>query len=389
MNRDTVAATAILNAVMLCGALAFFAVPVLAPAIATDLFVDTALVGAFSAMLWGSSMITNALAGHLIGRYGPMAMSQACVGFCAVGLAVAALGWIPLFVVAAVLIGLAHGVETPASSAILARLTPLAQQPFVFSVKQTGVQIGGMLAGALYPALALGLGWRTALGVMAGVLALATLAMQAARHRFVVPPHAGPALSFLAAFGLILRDARLRRLSIASFAFVGNQVCFNSFLVAYFVADHRVSLVIAGQYLVAGQVGGLLGRLLWGAIVGRRIGTTRLLALLGVGMVAVSLALGTVANTLSTPLVLALCFAGGLTASGWNGIFLAEIARLAPTGQVARITAASFMIGSAGLVVAPILMSAIAAHASFTAGYAAMAIFAAIGVAALTLRRPI
>ena len=58
------------------------------------------------------------------------------------------------------LIGVACAIETPASSDILARVTPAAHRTFIFSLKQTGVQVGGMLAGVAYPAALPALGWR-------------------------------------------------------------------------------------------------------------------------------------------------------------------------------------------------------------------------------------
>ena len=168
-----------------------------------------------------------------------------------------------------------------------------------------------------------------------------------------------------------------------AFAFVGTQVCFFTFLVTFFVADHAVPIVTAGGYLALAQAGGLVGRLTFGSVAGRWIGSLRLLALLGLGMALACLALAVLTEHLATPLRYLLAFAGGLTAAGWNGLYLAEIARLAPPGEVAQITGASFVISTIGLILAPAIYSAVAAGSDYGAGFAAAATLALAGVALL------
>lgn len=377
--REVVLATALLNGVMMLAALSWLAVPVLAPAIAADIGTDVALVGTYSAILWGSSIVTSVAAGHLIARHGAFAMAQACLVVCAIGLLLVATGMVPVLAMAAILIGLAHGVETPASSTLLARITPPSHQPIVFSVKQTGVQIGGIVSGFLYPLLAQWLGWRASVAVMACILGAAAIALNHPRRRFDAGQSAPSSLSFLDALRTVMRHAKLRALAFASFAFIALQISFNTFLVSFLVTDLGHSLAVAGGYLAAGQAGGLVGRLLWGAVSGRWIGPLRLLALLGLAMFLASGVLGAWGTYLPGPVLGLLCFAGGLTMSGWNGVFLAEVARLSPKGEVARITGATFLIGSCGLVAAPLVYSVIASRSGFGMGYVVMAFVALAG----------
>src|SRR6201999_3022137 len=53
--------------------------------------------------------------------------------------------------VGALLLGWGYGPITPASSDMLARTTPLSRLSLVFSVKQTGVALGGGNAGLVVP----------------------------------------------------------------------------------------------------------------------------------------------------------------------------------------------------------------------------------------------
>lgn len=63
---------------------------------------------------------------------------------------------------------------------------------------------------------------------------------------------------------------------------------------------------------------------------------------------------------------LALCVVFGATAIGWNGVYIAEIARIAPAGNVALVTGASIAFTYVGVVVMPVLFWVIVA---VSAGY--------------------
>src|SRR3546814_14031498 len=80
--------------------------------------------------------------------------------------------------IGAVLIGLGYGPITPASSHLLARSTPAHRMSFVFSVKQTGVPLGGVLAGMLVPGLAGLIGWQGAFLIIATITLLCAVAIQ-------------------------------------------------------------------------------------------------------------------------------------------------------------------------------------------------------------------
>ena len=53
----------------------------------------------------------------------------------------------------ALVVGIGYGAVTPASSNVLADRVPEGLRAFIFSLKQSGVPIGGALAGALVPLL--------------------------------------------------------------------------------------------------------------------------------------------------------------------------------------------------------------------------------------------
>ncbi|MDP3520027.1 MAG: hypothetical protein Q8S02_05335 [Hydrogenophaga sp.] len=95
------------------------------------------------------------------------------------------------------------------------------------------------------------------------------------------------------------------------------------------------------------------------------------------------MALSAIANACLAPaapqaLVLALLVAFGASATGWNGVYLAEVARLAPPGMASAATGGSLAITFFGVVLGPMVFGGIAsAFGSYRAGYLLLAIPAA------------
>jgi hypothetical protein len=80
-----------------------------------------------------------------------------------------------------------------------------------------------------------------------------------------------------------------------------------------------------------------------------------------------------------------LCFLFGLTATGWNGVFLAEVARQSPAGEIARVTGGVMVAAYAGLILGPVAFSVAAAAATLGAGYVLLSTATLAGT--LVLRR--
>ena len=381
---------AVTLAVQTLVAFAVYCAPVMAPVAGPALGFSPSAVGYYIAATYLGSMIGSAAAGGWVARFGPIRVSQAGLALCLAGLGLAATASPPLVMLGGFVVGLGYGPTTPASSVILVRAAPPAQFALIFSIKQTGVPAGGVLAGTLVPGLVLWLGWQWgAVAIGIACLGLA-LAIEAARPRYdrELNPRAPVSLrSAIAPVRLVLHTPRLREMAVASFVYGGVQITLVTYLVIFLVERFALSLVIAGLVMAVSQVASVIGRVAWGVLADRLFTRRAMLGLLGLGMGISALAALAAGPEWPRGLLFAYAAVFGATAVGWNGVWLAEIARLAPAGRTSEATGGCLFFTFLGVVVTPPLFNAVLA---LSGGYpAAYALFAvpALAVGAWLLAR--
>lgn len=362
--------------------------PVFATVAAPEIGVSANTIGVFTALIYAAACVAAAASGGPIRRRGAIRLSQYCLILCAAGLALTATASLALVLLGGVLIGVGYGPVTPASSHLLIRQTPPHRRSLVFSLKQTGVPIGGVLAGIAVPAFVLALGWRGAALASAGLCLLVAVLVEPL-HRSLdddVDPAARGESGVLAAIRLVLRVPPLRRLAFASLAFSAIQLCFSAFVVTFLNERVGLALVSAGAVMAAAQAAGIAGRILWGWVADRFLSARALLLLLGLAMGLTGAATGLVTGAWPVSAIAAVTMLLGASALGWNGVYLAEVAQLAPAGAVGAATGGALSLTFLGVVIGPPLFSAVVtATGSYRPAFFAAALAAA--AASLTLRR--
>ncbi len=361
-------------------AVAVYCAPVMAPVVGPALGVPAAHVGYYIAVVYFGSMIGSVTGGGWVARFGAIRVSQLGLTLCLAGLALGASAFVPLVLLGGLLVGLGYGPTTPASSHLLVRASPPRLLAIVFSLKQSGVPAGGAIAGAVVPVLVLGIGWQgAAIAIGLACLALA-FAIEPTRARFdrELDPHARVSLaSTFAPLGLV-RNPRLAEMAVASFIYGGVQITLVTYLVTFLTEVFAMSLVLAGLVMAVSQLASVVGRIAWGVVADRLLTRRTMLGLLGLGM-GIS-AVVTLAASPAWPLWLLFAFAAafGATAVGWNGIFLAEVARLAPKDKISEATGACLFFTFLGVVCSPPLFNL---ALSLAGGYAGA--YAVFGVPSL------
>jgi predicted MFS family arabinose efflux permease len=357
-------------------AMALLTVPAMAPPVAQALGVSTTYVGPFVAVSYLAAIMASLASGAAVGRYGSIRASQIGLLLCAIGLAFCAIPHLATFAIGAVLIGLGYGPITPASSHLLSRTTPVHRMALVFSVKQTGVPLGGALAGAIVPGLQFVVGWQAALLCVAIVCVLCASAAQWLRASLDADRDPARRLgfgNFLEPVRLVMAEPALRMLAICSFLFAVAQLSLTTYGVTFLTDNLAYSLVAAGAVFAISQLAGVFGRVWWGYASDRWFGARRMLAFLGTLMAAS--AAGTALLQPSTPhaVVVGVLFVFGASAIGWNGVYLAEVARQAPAGKAGLATGGTLAITFLGNVLGPAMFAAVVGSSgTYRAGFLAV-----------------
>jgi len=397
--RTAVLALAVTLAIQVFTALAATATSVLAPEIARGFALSPKLVGVFVGIVYTGGAFASLVSGGFIGRYGPIRVSQACVLMCAAGLLVLAAGAAGLLpaslalVLAPIVLGIGYGPITAASSHVLVRTAPPQRMALTFSIKQTGVPGGAALAGAALPAIALAFGWQATyvavalLGVGIAAIAQPTRASFDAERR---PEQRLSVAGLFAPLKLVLAHRALVELSITGCIYAAMQMCLMSYLVVYLADALGLSLVAAGLTLTVANIGGIVGRIGWGAVADHFVAPRRLLGLLGIASGTCAFATAAFTAAWPTAALLVVCAIFGATAIGWNGVQLSQVARHAPPGQAGAVTGASAFLTFSGVVLGPPLFAVLAGvTGSYRAGFAVFGALAlACGLRLLVVREP-
>ncbi|MCC5903435.1 MAG: MFS transporter [Halomonas sp.] len=324
----------------------------IAPELAQSLGVTSSAVGLQLSLIFGGAILSSLIGGPLTRRLGPCRTSQLSLTLLGSGALLLSVPTLPSFAIASLVAGLGYGLTNPAASLLLVRFTPSQYRGLIFSIKQTGVPLGGVLAGATAPLIAVTLGWQAGLWLYGALAVVGILLLQPNISHWDDQRTPGtPWLSRpFTGVALVWQHPSLHYVALLSLCFATIQLSISAFTVALLVEDLAFSLVDAGLVMSALQVSGVLGRITWGWL-GDWLGN-RFLTLL---IIAATTALGCMliaSMSVSWPnmmVVIILCLTG-FSSLGWNGVFMAEVAQLSPQNRVADAAAGCLVFTYSGVL---------------------------------------
>ena len=367
-------------------------VPTLAPVLMATLAVGPSFIGYLVTLSSFGSILFYLAGMPLIRRAGSIRTLQ-------IGMAVAALGTALLvspspvvLMIGSVLIGIGYAPSTPAGSDLLQRIAPKRHRTLIFSIKQAGVPLGGMIAGLVLPPL-VAIDWRLSIAVAVVLTLVVAAVMQVMREDLDRDRDRAQRLSaatifaaenLLAPIVALRLSPRIPPIVFASFCLAAAQGSTFAFMVTFLVTDVGLDLTRAGLMFSIVQATGILGRVLLGGLADRLGSATTTLT-----ATAITSMLTTAAFALITPgwsfgalaTLSAIC---GITVSSWNGLMLAEIAAVVPLARVAQATAGTTLLILLGYIVGPLGFSfVLEATQSYAAAFLSLSALTAIGAVVL------
>ena len=352
----------VITAMLIQQAFAYFSavvLPNMAPAVAAGLDLDANLVGYYTGLLYLCSSFGQVSCGAFILRFGAVRMSQISLFMMGVALMLGYAGQLWAFVLGAMAIGIGSSVSTPASSHLLARYSPPKYAPLIFSVKQTGVPVGGLMAGILVPILLGWLDWRGAF-FFCGVMSLTFgLMLQPIRKQFDTDRNPRQSLKpgyIVGNMRLVLSTPMLRDLALGMLCFVGLQGLFGSYFVTYVTEVLGRPLETANYFFSIAMSTAIGARILWGWVGSALLPARRVIAYLALVMFIAAMGMGWLGtHDPADWLIIVVAILFCISAISWHGLLLSEIARLAPPGQVGPVTGASLAFATIGMMSYPVL----------------------------------
>ncbi len=374
------------------------AVPLLGPPLMQRAGLAPESIGLVSAMTSVGICWFLACGGPMLAHHGAVRTLQIGLACLAAGLFVLSqpLGWLGLAGALAIGFGLAP--NTPAGSQILNRTAPPRHRTLIFSIKQAGVPFGGMLAGLIVAPLAVAQGLPATLGIVIALVLATLVAMQAFRPRLdgePSPRHPHWARALLSvtvlarSVGSLRSHPALPLLTALGTSFSIVQACLGGFIATYVITQHGASLDQAGRLVATMQAASFVGRILLGW-VSDRIAGRALLLLTGQALAsAIAVALLVAVAGQGGWALYACVAAAGATAFGWNGVHMAELARVSPARLVGEVTSAANLFGFLGSVCGPLAFTLVVSRTgsyalAFGLAAAQLALFALV---TLALRR--
>jgi MFS family permease len=344
-------------------------VPVAGPAFTKEFGWDESWVGYLtSANIVGALFVLTSGIG-LMHRLGGVRALQLSLLAGAASLLLYLVPSIALALLASALVGLGNGTANPAGSEVLTRFTPPEHRNLVFSIKQAGVPLGGVVGGLAIPPLIEAMGWRLAAVVVAAACMAATLLTWPFQSRIDPPPDQRVQYK-LVSFRLtdvmvplrsLSRGDRLWRASWVGALLAVPQAAWVTFVVTYLVVALGQSLSTAGLVFAVMQASSVLGRVSLGWIADHVASSNTTLAIASLGSAVSTILLG-----LSTPawpvwaFVVLSAFAG-IAVSGWNGVQIAEVARRSPPELIGEAAAGSVILIFVANMLTPVAFAAFVA----------------------------
>jgi MFS family permease len=371
------AASALLIACLPLTALATlqFVMPVLAPLLTDAAGLTPEAYGWLGGAMGLGSVWFYVVNGTITPALGPLRTLRGGLLVAIIGLALVLTAWWPAMIVGCILIGFGYATTTPAGSQILADFAPRTMWGTLFSIRQAGVPAGGIAAGAIGTFLVAHIGWRGAIEVVMGLLLVVAMGLLLVPRRYnetrplvpFAPAELVDPSSIARPFLVVRATAGLPSLVGVGIGLGFVHATVTSFFVLYLNVDLGVPLPAAASLFAILQAFAIAGRIGFGLLADRIGSPLPVLKLLAPLSAASALMLSYVSADWSGGGLVLAAIVIGLTVGTWNGLYLAEVARLAPAHSVSEVTASAGFFGFFAYMIAPPLVGWLA----ITAGYEA------------------
>ena len=337
----------------------YMTIGTLAPFIQPDLRLSSAEVGLLASAMTLGTILIQIPAGVLCDFFGTKWIMG--LGLLLTGGASLSMSWVHTYLGAFFLLALAGlGIgcnQAPGSKAIIVWF-PSKGRATAMGIKQTGINMGGVLASVLLPAIALQFkDWRfsfKAAGLAAFLSAFSILFF------FKDPPHEpGPShhrpQSRRGEIRNLVLDRDFLLICLYGFFLMITQYSFATYFFLYATQVLHLSIKASGVLLALAFGMGAFGRIGWGLMSDYLLGGSRrpVFILIGAICAAVSITFVLLKTHPLTGLIILCVVFFGFTGMGWNAVYLTLVGEFPERDLAGISTGIAFVITNIGTVLGP------------------------------------
>jgi len=329
----------------------------LAPFLQSELSLKHIQIGMFTSVFFLGAFFLSIPMGWLVDRFGiywTMAVGQLIIG-----LFILSISFADSFAIICgflLLAGMGHATINPATGKAVISWFSIKGRATAMGVKQTGIPLGGVLAAATLPAIAMSSNWRKAFIISGTISLLSVLFCLLFYKESQTEKNQKKIQTFpLSSLWEIFKDRDLMMLSCLAIVFMGLQISLQTYLILFCKERLLYSVITSGYFLSLAHLGGVAGRLTWGPVSDFFFRGRRRVVLLIIGSLSsiISLSFAFLSPQFPTWSIVILVFLFGFCAIGWNGVYLTLAAELAGGDRAGMATGVTLSIAWFGIFFGP------------------------------------
>ena len=308
--------------------------------------IDSAMVGLLTSIIFIGLATVSPFVGYFVDHLGSFRAIKIAFLVMAIGSTLATLA--PnfyVFVAGFYAIGLGYGLVTPATNnAVMKTYYPYHATPM--GIKQSGVPIGASTAAILLPLISIRYGFFAPFIILAVIAFIFFVFIKGEKHENTNPiDFKGYLKEITGAFG----NGRFIAINVLVAAMSWGQQSLLTYAVL-FTSSIGFKLFTAEILLASILVGSFIGRIFWSSMSSRLFPNRRVLSLITVMLLSSLFFFIYSFLTLDFYLAIVMSFLLGLTAIGWNGVYITVISEIAPKGKIGLYSGLGLLIISFGTI---------------------------------------
>ena len=322
--------------------------------IKSDLHITSAQVGFVLSAASLGYLLSQVPVGWLSDRIGarwPLAVGEFIAGLSM--LALFAAPSYPALLTLMFITGIGCGFLAPSSTQAVVVWFPPNERATVMGIKQTAVNLGGIMGAALLPVIAVHYGWRYGFLTL-GVVAIGAGVLSLAFYREPPVVVSRSATTSPTSIAEILQNRQIWLVAMGAFCLNWIELAVIGHFVLYLTKAVGVSAVAAGGMLAVAESAGAVARPVSGIVSDRLFGGRRNPVFIGfTGIATVMCAVIGLAGPHLGSLLYPVVFVLGIGTVGFGGIYLTLLSELGGRGGAAQAAGLGSTIAVGGSILGP------------------------------------